>query len=304
MARPAKPRTPSSPPDDWVPTTAVDDPILCSPYEEPKAHWLYKVVDGVSKPTRTDGRRISRYFYKTKKVGTLQQSLEFMAEEGQDELALVNALRKDVGRWREATYRGASPVTKELFAYWFDPRRARRLFFCQREAIETIVYLLEMAIPGRLGATGYKRFEVDDGIVTKLLAGDRSAFAAASDEIWPRLADPPADDALLPLRRLGCKMATGSGKTVVMAMIVAWAFCNRGQNPASTQFPNAVLICAPNITVRRRLNVLRTDQHPNYYDEFELVPAKYRGHLGAGKVLVTNWHAFAPKSEHREGDTS
>ena len=309
MARPAKPRTPSSPPDNWVPTTAVDDPILCSPYEEPDAHWLYKVVNGVSTPTRTDGRRVSRYFYKTKKVGTLQQSLEFMAEEGQDELALVNALRKDVGRWRGVGYRGASAVTKELFAYWFDPCRARRLFFCQREAIETIVYLLEMAIPGRVRSAGYPntKFEVDNGTIAKLLAGDRSAFAAASDEIWPRLVDAPAastdpaDPALIPLRRLGCKMATGSGKTVVMAMIVAWAFCNRGRNPASAHFPNAVLICAPNLTVRKRLQVLRPDQHPNYYDEFELVPAKYRDLLGMGKVLVTNWHAFAPTKDPAYG---
>ena len=304
MARPPKPRTNSTPPDDWVPTTAVEDPILGSPYEEPKEHWLYRVEDGVSKPTKTPGRRLSRYFYKTKKVGALQQDLAFMAEEGQDALELVNRLREDVGRWREVGYRGASTVTTDLFAYWFDARRPRRLFFCQREAIETLVYLLEIAIPGRLAATKFKKFEVGDAILAELLAGDHSSLAAPTDEIWPRLVDKPADPALLPLRRLGCKMATGSGKTVVMAMIIAWAFCNRGRNPASTHFPNAVLVCAPNVTVRKRLQVLRTDQHPNYYEQFDLVPAKYRDLLGTGKVLVTNWHALALKSEHREGGTS
>jgi hypothetical protein len=99
-------------------------------------------------------------------------------------------------------------------------------------------------------------------------------------------------------------MATGSGKTIVMAMLIAWAFCNRGRNPSSTQFPNAVLVIAPNLTVKERLQVLRSDTHDNYYDVFDLVPVKYRELLNAGKVLVTNWHAFAPKSPHKEGDTT
>src|SRR5437879_13196427 len=77
-----------------------------------------------------------------------------------------------------------------------------------------------------------------------------------------------------------------------------------GRNPSSTQFPNAVLIGAPNLTVKERLQVLRPDTRDNYYDVFDLVPVKYRELLNAGKVLVTNWHAFAPKSPHREGEAS
>jgi hypothetical protein len=89
----------------------------------------------------------------------------------------------------------------------------------------------------------------------------------------------PDDASLLVLRRLGCKMATGSGKTVVMAMLVAWAFCNRANNPASTHFPTGVLVCCPNLTVKERLQVLRPENPQNYYEAFEVVPQKYRTHL-------------------------
>src|ERR1039457_4531652 len=99
-------------------------------------------------------------------------------------------------------------------------------------------------------------------------------------------------------------MATGSGKTVVMSMVVAWAFCNRGQNPATTLFPNGVLICCPNLTVKERLQVLRPERADNYYEAFDIVPLKYRALLQSGKVLVTNWHRFAPESEHSENGKS
>jgi type III restriction enzyme len=97
-------------------------------------------------------------------------------------------------------------------------------------------------------------------------------------------------------------MATGSGKTVVMAMLIIWAFCNRGVNRESREFPSAVLVCCPNLTVKERLQVLRPECPGNYYAEFDIVPAKYRPLLKNGKVLVTNWHGFAPESEHKDGD--
>ena len=286
------------PPADWAPTQAAPNPILNNPYEEPAEHWVYQ--QGVA--NRQPGRRPASYWFKTQKTGTSQESL--FAEEERDELPLVNKLRADVANWRRSGYRGASRVTQELFAYWFTAERHRPLFFCQKEAVETVVYLLEMGIPGRLGATGYRKFVVAAEALTKLLAGVNAFTDSAEQEFYPRLVDIPADSGLLPLRRLGCKMATGSGKTIVMAMLISWAFCNRGRSPSSTQFPNAVLVCAPNLTVKERLQVLRPDVVNNYYDAFDLVPAKYRELLNAGKVLVTNWHAFAPKSPHKEGDAS
>lgn len=299
MARPKKAAPASGgtePGLDWRPKQAVDEPILCSPYLEPTAYWRYR--DDV--PEKIPGRRPAQYWYQAKKVGESQQDM--FAEEQADELALVNRLREDVRRWRESGYRGASAVTRDLFAWWAREDAPRRLFFCQREAVETLIYLLELALPGRLGASGFRKLEVSAEDFEKLLVGLRPSFHGTEDGVFPRLIDPPLDAGLLPLPRLGCKMATGSGKTVVMSMLITWAFANRGRNPGSSWFPSAVLVCAPNLTVRERLQVLRPEHPKNYYDDFELVPPKYRELVNAGKVLVTNWHAFAPKSEHSEGD--
>lgn len=292
-----KPRDQELPPD-WQPKQAVDEPVLNSPYDEPTAYWRYRN----DVPEKMPGRRPAMYWYQSKKVGEAQQDI--FAEEQADELSLVNRLRADVKRWRESGYRGASAVTRELFEWWGRDDAPRRLFFCQREAAETIVYLLELALSERLGASGFRNFEVTADDVKRLIAGERPSFHVAEGDFFPRLVDAPLDRELLPLTRLGCKMATGSGKTVVMAMVIAWAFANRGRNPQSAWYPNAVLICAPNLTVKERLQVLRPEHAQNYYDEFELVPPKYRELVNGGKVLVTNWHAFAPKSEHSEGGTS
>jgi type III restriction enzyme len=261
-------------------------------------HWIYR--DGFPNPI--DGRRPASYWYTSKKVGTRQQ--ELLAEEERDSLELVNRLREDVKRWRKAQYRGASAVTRDLLAHWTREDRLRRMFFCQIEAAETLIYLLELGIPGRLAATGYKTFEVDSTLLTTLLAGNRPLFAAESDTNWPRLVDPSENPDELALRRLGCKMATGSGKTAVMAMLISWAFLNRARNPATTHFPNGVLICAPNVTVKERLQVLRPEHPWNSYDYFDLVPNKYKDQLATGKILITNWHALALKNEHRDGDAS
>ena len=291
MVRPRK----EEPPKGWRPTQAVDDPIINNAYEEPNAYWQY--LDGV--PERMEVRRPARYYFKSKRVGSAQQTL--FQDEHEEDLPLVNALRADVKRWRESGYRGSTAVTRELLQHWTREDRPRRLFFCQREAVETVIYLLELAIPGRLSATRFSKFEVDANNINLLLAGEKPDFENLPDShFFPRLIDTAADDNLIPLRRLGCKMATGSGKTIVMAMLIAWAFCNRGKHPASQQFPYAVLVCAPNLTVRKRLQVLLPEDADNYYDEFDIVPSRYRECLNGGKVLVTNWHKFAPKSEHSE----
>jgi type III restriction enzyme len=292
-----RPRTQEAP-ADWRPTQAVPDPILNPPYEEPAKHWLYK--DGV--PEIAKGRRPAGYYYTSKKVAGGQQDL--LAEEQFDPIELVNRLRSDVARWRGAEYRGASIVTRDLLAHWTRTDRPRRMFFCQIEAVESLIYLLELGIPGRLPATGFQKFEADPALLSMLLAGHKPSFAAEDNTNWPRLIDPTGNADELPLRRLGCKMATGSGKTAVMAMLITWAFLNRARNAASAQFPNGVVICAPNLTVKERLQVLKPEHPWNSYDYFDLVPNKYRDQLGTGKILITNWHWFAPKSEHREGDTS
>jgi len=287
-----------TPPPDWTPTQAVDNPVINNPYTEPVKHWLYK--DGV--PSLMDGRREASYWFRSKRTGSAEQ--ELFREEERDDLPLVNALRADVKRWREAGYRGASRITRELLDWWMRQDRPRRLFFCQREAAETLIYLMELALPGRLPATGFHKFEVSPKTLDLLLKGEKPEFASIRGDFFPRLIDPSSDSSTLPLVRTGCKMATGSGKTIIMGMLIAWAFCNRARNPSSTQYPNAVLVCAPNLTVKKRLQVLRPEDPNNYFDAFDLVPPKYREYLNMGKVLVTNWHVFAPKSEHAEGGKS
>src|SRR5271157_2315209 len=172
-----RPPDQQEPPKEWTPTQAAPDPILNNPYEPPSRHWSY--VGGV--PNETPGRRPASYWFKTQKIGTTQESL--FAEEERDELPLVNKLRDDVSNWRRSKYRGASKITQELFAYWFTQGRHRPLFFCQREAVETIIYLLEIAIPGRLAATGYRKFEVDAEALGKLLAGV-SAFTELGEKAF------------------------------------------------------------------------------------------------------------------------
>jgi type III restriction enzyme len=92
-------------------------------------------------------------------------------------------------------------------------------------------------------------------------------------------------------------MATGSGKTVVMAMLISWAFCNRGTKPGDPRFPRRTLIVCPNLTIKERLNVLRPGDLNNYYDEFDIVPTSLRPELAKGKVLVKNWHWLAAEAE-------
>ena len=189
-----------------LPIQPASTPILCSPYVEPTLHWRYDRETGMAE--KAAQRRPARYWYKVKTTATAQGALEL--QEGQDDLANINQIRDDVRRWRASGWEGVTPITRELLRFWTNPERERRLFFCQLEAVETIIYLREILAAGRM-----PRF--------------KPAFNPA---VLNDFIDPPSGGDLLPLTRLGCKMATGSGKTVVMAMLISWAFCNRGRNPS------------------------------------------------------------------------
>src|SRR5439155_311482 len=104
-----------------------------------------------------------------------------------------------------------------------------------------------------------------------------------------------------PLFRIACKMATGSGKTVVMAMLIAWQVLNKRRYPHDKRFTDAFLVVAPGITIRDRLRVLLPSDPNNYYKELDLVPAESRGELGAARVVVTNFHAFKPREKGDAG---
>lgn len=174
----------------------VNRPILSSPYEEPAQHWVYDTGTGLA--SIAEGRRpasfLFRYQTPTTKAG-YQRSL--FLEEELEELPLVNALREDLRRWRSLNYEGATEITKQLLRHWWSADRPRRLFFCQLEAAESIIFLNEIRLSKK-----YLRFNPQ-----------------FTDEHLGQLWDVPADPTLPFLRRMGVKMATGSGKTVVMAML-------------------------------------------------------------------------------------
>jgi type III restriction enzyme len=171
------------------------------------------------------------------------------------------------------------------------------------EAVETLIYLREILSMGK--RTRWKpRLTPADYHLLMEGKNPRPGDWTAKVAQHPKLADLPNEEGLKPLFRYACKMATGSGKTVVMAMSIAWAFCNRGTNPGDPRYPRRALVVCPNLTIRERLQVLRPEDPGNYYDQFDLIPSKFRHGLNQGKVLVTNWHCFSPQSEHSEGGKS
>lgn len=154
-----------------------------------------------------------------------------------------------------------TPTTRALLEYWTDPARERRLFFCQVEALETAIYLTEAARK----------------------AGD--AWIENSLRTF-------AEDANPGLFRIAHKMATGAGKTVVMAMLIAWHTLNKAANPKDAGFSDALLIVAPGITIRDRLRVLLPSDPESYYRQRDIVPPDRFGDLGRAKIVVTNYHAL------------
>lgn len=187
-----------------------------------------------------------------------------LLEEEFVELPVVNDIRERVGRWRAAGYPGATRTTLELLRHWVDRGDDdRRLFFCQVEAVETAIWLAEGPVAE----------------VSRLPIERQERYA-----------------------RHCLKMATGSGKTVVMAMLIAWSVLNKSRQPQDRRFSDAVLVVCPNLTVRERLEVLRPSDPANYYAAFDLVPAGLRAALLGGRVMITNWHALAiPDDARRRG---
>lgn len=262
-----------------VPMQPVESPILCSPYVEPSEYWFYDLGTGLA--SRAPGRRPAGHWYRDDSTAGDEQAA-MLTEENFVGLERVDKLRADVKRWRGTGYDGATPTTRKLLRHWWRDDLVRRLFFCQIEAVETVIYLCELLLSGRT-----PRF--------------RPAF---TEEDLTVIHDYPSEAGLEPFVRMACKMATGSGKTVVMAMLMSWSFCNRGRQPSDVRFPSAAIVVCPNLTIKERLQVLRPDILGNYYSEFDLVPTELRGLLNTGRVLVTNWHQFALESPHAEGGAS
>jgi len=241
----------------------IENPIINSPFDEPTRHFRFS-DEGITNEI-IEGRRTSSYFVpiaKPKKKGAKQ--LQFDTEWTQDRIEenkLVNDIRRRIALWRKGGYVGVTPTTARLIAYWTEPTRERRLFFCQNESLETAVYIAEVA----------KKY------------GDA----------WIENAIRDANDTSNPgLPRTAFKMATGSGKTVVMAMLIAWHTLNKRANPQDARFSDTFLIITPGITIRDRLRVLLPNDPENYYRQRDIVPAQLQDQLGQAKIIITNYHAL------------
>ena len=241
----------------------IENPIINSPFDEPTRHFRF-TDEGITDEI-VDGRRTSSYFVpiaRPKKKGSKQ--LQFDTEWTQDRIEenkLVNDIRRRVAMWRKGGYVGVTPTTARLIAWWTDPNREKKLFFCQNEALETAIYIAEVA----------KKY------------GDA----------WIENAIREGNDSSNPgLPRTAFKMATGSGKTVVMAMLIAWHTLNKRANPQDARFSDTFLIVTPGITIRDRLRVLLPNDPENYYRQRDIVPAQLQDQLGQAKIIITNYHAF------------
>ena len=184
-----------------------------------------------------------------------------------DPIPIIASLRRQVDEWRlipDPDRWQVTPETARLLRHWRSHRFAEyRPFFCQIEAMETLIWLTEVA-PSR-GRQG--RVFLDH-------------LSGANEQANPGLA------------RLALKLATGAGKTTVMAMLIAWQTLNAVRRPQSRNFTRGFLVVTPGITIRDRLRVLQPNDPDSYYQSRELVPADMLADLHKAKIVITNFHAF------------
>lgn len=254
-----------------------EHPILNSPYAYPARHWE---LDEQGQPTQriVDSRRRAEFITpipKPRKRRSTGQQASLIFDEGAglsseaqqyDHTATINAVRAEVDKWRalpEAQWR-VTPETARLLRHWRQHEFAgMRPFFCQIEAVETAIWLTEVA--PNAGRNGERFIE---------------HLANANAEANPELL------------RLALKLATGAGKTTVMAMLIAWQTINAVRYPNSRRFTRGFLIVAPGITIRDRLRVLLPNDPDSYYASRELTPADLLPELGRARIVITNYHAF------------
>jgi type III restriction enzyme len=237
----------------------TDNPIINGPFDRPKFHFE---LDGEGQPTgkKLPGRRESRHIVPVpaaRRRGAQQGALAL--EDKVTTNVLVNEIRKHVDQWRELPpgQCGVTPETQRLLLHWRDNDRERKLFFCQCEAVETLIWLTEVAP---------KKFKDDI----------EAANAGANPGLF----------------RLACKMATGAGKTTVMAMVIAWHAANRARRPGSRHFSDAFLIVTPGITIKDRLRVLKPQDAQNIYQQLDLVPHDLMDAVLKARIVITNYHSF------------
>ena len=254
-----------------------DHPILYSPYEYPKRHWE---LDQHGQPTQRviDNRRRAEFITpipkpKKRKGSAAQQQIVFDEGKGlstkqqqYDPTSIINELRQQVDQWRglPSNLWQVTPETARLLQHWrHHAFSGFRPFFCQVEAVETAIWLTEVA--PHAGAAG-----------KRILDHITNANKEANPE----------------LLRIALKLATGAGKTTVMAMLIAWQTINAIRRPQSNRFSRGFLVVAPGLTIKDRLRVLQPNDPDSYYASRELVPPDLLEEITKAKIVITNYHAF------------
>ena len=254
-----------------------EQPILNSPHDYPGRHWE---LDDQGQPTQqiVERRRRAEFITpvpKPRKRKTPASQMAIVFDEGAglsterqqyDPTPILNDLRQRVDRWRaieDPALWGVTPETARLLQHWRHyPFNSYRPFFCQIEAVETLIWLTEVA-PNDKAAKRYLEH-----------------------------LDNANQDANPELTRLALKLAAGAGKTTVMAMIIAWQTVNAVRRPNSKKFTRVFLIVTPGITIKDRLRVLQPNDPDSYYASRELVPNDMMGDVERAKIVITNYHAF------------
>ncbi|MBH46600.1 MAG: restriction endonuclease [Halobacteriovorax sp.] len=257
-----------------------EKPILNSPYEYPSRHWE---IDESGQPTQKviEKRRIVKFITpipKPRKKKGVEVQTQFdlggdeaggLSRDGQlyDPTPIINELRTHIDKWREISDPNkwkVTPETARLLQHWRHHNfQSIRPFFCQVEAVETAIWLTEVAPTlGKKGQSFLDHLE--------------RANLDANPEIM----------------RLALKLATGAGKTTVMAMLIAWQTINSVRRPQSKKFTKGFLIVAPGLTIKDRLRVLQPNDPDSYFESRELIPNDLIHELKKAKIVITNYHAF------------
>ena len=252
-----------------------EKPILNSPYDYPSQHWE---LDETGQPTQKiiATRRQAKFVTpipkpKKRKAKDAQAELEIghevSTEDQQYHSAIINGVRAEVDKWRsipKPSDWGVTPETARLLQHWRHHHFSGvRPFFCQVEAIETAIWLIEVA-PNK---------------------------GKAVQQYLEHLQD-ANEDANPGIMRLALKLATGAGKTTVMAMLIAWQTINAVRHPSSKKYTRGFLLVAPGLTIKDRLRVLLPNDTESYYKTRELIPSDMMGELEKCKIVITNYHAF------------
>lgn len=260
-----------------------ENPILNNPYAEPLLHYDTDSEGSLDYTKIRTGRRIFKAesaVIPTRQTGQ-KEIFGWNDDAGEFLTHIINLCRKEVGIWRISNYPNTTRVSKELLTFWFNnPERivTKKLFFAQQEAVETAIWLNEVAEKSNSGQH-----------ILNIL---RYAHQTVSNDTTDQLP------------RIAFKMATGSGKTVVMACLICYHYFNRQEYRNDTRFADYFLIVAPGVTIKSRLGVLFVDtknKNPkdieDYYRVRALIPANMEHRLENlnARLVITNYHTFEPK---------